>query len=73
MDREPIDAETTRWFCKKLGWTMSHSLEFNIQFMENYLSNSDTVNLMKVKGNGVEFTMENYLKDSGQYKNKYYM
>lgn len=65
-DREPLEADKTRWMCPELGWAMSHDLSTNILFYENYVSNNKKPILTKIPGNKIPFSMEWYKKDSGQ-------
>jgi hypothetical protein len=66
VDREPLDADSTRWMCPKLGWCMSHCLETNIDFLNNRIKDVEPVNMKKINGNNNPYTFEGYLKDSGQ-------
>lgn len=66
MDREPIDANLTRWMCPKLGWCMSHNLDTNLKFLVNYISDKKSVKINKVNGNNIPYSFEWYLNDSGQ-------
>lgn len=64
--REPLDADKTRWVCPELGWAMSHNLETNIVFYENYISDKKKSEVTKIPGNQIPFSMDWYKKDSGQ-------
>jgi len=58
MEREPIEADVTRWFCDKLGWTMSHFLNANIKYKENYISDNEPVRFTKIPGTGIPYNLE---------------
>ena len=58
QDREPLNPNDTRWFVNNLGWTMSHVLDTNINFVNNYRINSDKVQFKKVDGIGRPFSLE---------------
>jgi hypothetical protein len=58
LDREPLDASTTRWFVNNLGWTMSHILDTNINFLKTYNKNNSLVSFNKIQGNGVVYNLE---------------
>jgi hypothetical protein len=58
MDREPLNADVSRWFCHKLGWTMSHLLEENLKFMEEYKSDNKEVTFQKINGTNVPYDLE---------------
>jgi hypothetical protein len=58
MDREPLNANVSRWFCHKLGWTMSHLLEENLKFMEEYKSDNKEVTFQKINGTNVPYDLE---------------
>jgi hypothetical protein len=60
-NREPIDAESTRWLVPELGWCMSHNLETNIEFFNTYASIGKKVTLEKVKGNLIPYNFD-YVK-----------
>jgi hypothetical protein len=60
VDREPLKADSTRWECPKLGWVMSHDLEWNIKFKEDYVSDNDNVTFDKIIGNGVPYNLEKH-------------
>jgi hypothetical protein len=66
IEREPLNAESTRFLCPNLGWCMSHDLGTNIEFLKNYQTNNELVKMKKINGNGLEFNFDWYLKDSGQ-------
>jgi len=57
MDREPLNADVTRWFCYKLGWTMSHFLDTNLKFKEEYKSDNEYVTFTKVEGTGIPYNL----------------
>jgi hypothetical protein len=71
-DREPLNADKTRWMCPELGWAMSHDLGTNISFYEKYIPNKKRVEVKKMSGNKIPFSMDWYKQDSGQQK-KYYI
>lgn len=58
MDREPLSPDNTRWFADKLGWTMSHVLETNLEFLKNYKPNNNTVLFEKIAGKNKKFRLE---------------
>jgi copper homeostasis protein CutC len=58
MDREPLSADNTRWFCDKLGWTMSHFLKTNLEFKENYISNNELVTFKKIEGTQIPYNLD---------------
>jgi hypothetical protein len=66
MDREPLTSDGTRWLCPELGWCMSHCLETNVEFLENYKTDNKRLNLKKIQGNKIPYSFDWYLKNSGQ-------
>lgn len=58
MDREELSGDSTRWECSKLGWTMSHFLEGNLKFMEEYKSDNKEVTFQKIDGTNVPYNLE---------------
>jgi hypothetical protein len=58
MDREPLHADVTRWFCYKLGWTMSHFLVTNLKFKEEYISDNEDVTFTKIEGTRIPYNLE---------------
>jgi hypothetical protein len=57
-DREPLNSETTRWSCPKLGWTMNHILENNIEFKKNYTEDEHILTFEKLLGNNILYNLE---------------
>jgi hypothetical protein len=57
-DREPMKADSTRWGVKSLGWTMSHAIDNNINFVKNYISDGQKIRFNLEKGHGVPFVLE---------------
>ena len=57
MDREPLSADSTRWECPKLGWTMSHFLEGNLNFQKDYVSNNQDVTFEKIEGTNIPYDL----------------
>jgi len=58
VDREPLHSDVTRWFCYKLGWTMSHFLVTNLKFKEEYISDNEDVTFTKIEGTQIPYNLE---------------
>jgi hypothetical protein len=59
QNREPMQADSTRWGVKSLGWTMSHAIGNNLSFIETYVPDSNKVTFQIEKGHGTPFDIEN--------------
>ena len=57
-NREPMQADSTRWGVKSLGWTMSHAIGNNLNFVETYVPNNEKVTFRLEKGHGNPFDIE---------------
>lgn len=66
LDREPLTFDGTRFCCPKLGWCMHHDLQKNVEFLNTFVPDGENVNIVKFLGNGIPFSFDWYLRDSGQ-------
>lgn len=57
-DREPLTPDITRWVVDKLGWTMKHKLQENIEFYNNYKPCYHQVTFETLSGSGIPFDLE---------------
>lgn len=58
-NREPLSSDSTRWRVDSMGWTMSHVMNHNIEFVKNYIPDGGVVNFTLERGTGVPFVLEN--------------
>ncbi len=57
-NREPMQADSTRWGVQSLGWTMSHAIGNNLNFVQNYVPDNGKVTFRIEKGHGNPFSVE---------------